>query len=315
MQLIFQLLSILLLLHCSSWKVKSITPEQQVTTPGDYEVKFSIDSRQRIVEFHYPETAQNHTHPPLVILLHGGGGGKVKRFKETTGMQKLADKKGFILAFPYGNGVFSRRLLTWNAGNCCGYAKKNKIDDVKFINAWIEYAKDKLGVDKRRIYVAGISNGGMMAFHIACRLSDKVAAVASISGAFNEDKTTCKPQQPVSILSFRGRLDTHIKYNGGASEGVDKGRIDKSAQHTLNFWQKANRCSTAPPKISSTKYVKQTSYQNCKQQNEVTLYSLARGTHSWPGGKRSAFFLDTPTQDINASQVTWEFFSKHPKKF
>src|SRR4030042_1455717 len=110
---------------------------------------------------------------PLVIVLHGGGG-TAQSTAGMTGMNVKADSSGVIAVYPNGNGrVSDEKLLTWNAGNCCGYALDNNIDDVGFIRELIDKLEKKLAIDKARIYATGISNGGMMSYRLACELADK----------------------------------------------------------------------------------------------------------------------------------------------
>src|SRR4030042_572429 len=132
---------------------------------------------------------------PLVIVLHGGGG-NAQSTAGMTGMNVKADSSGVIAVYPNGNGRLSdEKLLTWNAGNCCGYALDNNIDDVAFIRSLIDDLQSKLAIDQSRVYATGISNGGMMSYLLACQLSDKIAAIAPVAGTMGMN--SCLPAQPV----------------------------------------------------------------------------------------------------------------------
>jgi polyhydroxybutyrate depolymerase len=92
-------------------------------------------------------------------------------------MDPLADRENFLIVYPNGMGRFGKRLLTWNAGTCCGYAAINNVDDIDFVRALIGKVAEVVPVDRRRIYVTGLSNGGMMAHHLAAEAADLIAAV------------------------------------------------------------------------------------------------------------------------------------------
>ena len=98
----------------------------------------------------------------MVISLHGGGG-NVRQHRVSSGTDAAADRYAYIAVFPNGSGRLGDRLLTWNAGNCCGYAQHQNVDDVTFISRLIDDLQRRTAMDPRRIYVAGHSNGGMMA--------------------------------------------------------------------------------------------------------------------------------------------------------
>lgn len=104
---------------------------------------------------------------PLVLVLHGGG--NAVNAEQMTGFTEKARKEGFIVACPEGTGRLKDKLLTWNAGHCCGYAMKRNVDDVGFVNALIDTLVQSYPADTRRIYATGMSNGGMMTHRLGIR--------------------------------------------------------------------------------------------------------------------------------------------------
>ena len=120
---------------------------------------------------------------PLVIALHGGGG-NAQNMEMMSGFSEKADKENFAVVYPNGSGRISNNiLLTWNAEGCCQYAAENKIDDVGFISALIDKLVGDYGIDSKRIYATGFSNGAMMSFKLGEKIPDKIAAIAPVSGA------------------------------------------------------------------------------------------------------------------------------------
>ena len=144
---------------------------------------------------------------PLVIVLHGAIQGNASA-ERMSGMSALADKEKFVAVYPQGTSMMGN-APTWNAGNCCGYAQQKNVDDIAFLRALIGKLEKDYSIDAKRIYVTGISNGGMMSFRVACEMADVVAAVAPVEGAQNVD---CKPSAPVSVIVFHGTADRLVPF-------------------------------------------------------------------------------------------------------
>jgi len=235
---------------------------------------------------------------PLVIVLHGATQGAANA-QSMSGMSTLGDKENFIAVYPNGTG----RLPTWNAGNCCGYAQGNNVDDVAFLRALIAQLQKSYNIDARRIYVTGISNGAMMSYRAACEMADVVAAVAPVEGAQN---LLCKPSSPVSLIVFHGTADRLVPYNGGSTPfQIGPRRADTSVADTVAFWVKENGCAPAA-KREATKDVNIDIYSGCKDGTGVALYTILGGHHLWPGMPMSGV-------DLSATEVMWKFFAQHPK--
>jgi polyhydroxybutyrate depolymerase len=280
--------------------------------PGDYNGSLNVDGRKRSYVLHLPSSYNNKTKMSLVIVLHGGGG-NAENIMTMTDFSTKSDAAGFIVVYPNGTSRFNNdKLLTWNAGNCCGYALDNNVDDVAFIRALIDELLSRLAVDPARIYATGMSNGGMMCYLLGCQLSDKIAAIAPVAGAMGMDN--CYPTQPVSVIIFHGTADEHVLYNGGEPlKKVDNHtRIDKSVSYAVNFWVNANDCSPVPQKEVVGTIIEET-YSDGKDGSEVVLYTIIDGKHAWPGGTQGWLGGDVPTKEISATNLIWDFFANHPK--
>src|SRR5579859_6759791 len=175
---------------------------------GDAQLTLHYGDRERTYLLHLPEPLPNKP-LPLVVVLHGGGGSAESAAK-MTGFDAEADKDGFIAVYPNGtdkirpllNAMGKPGFLTWNAGGCCGYARDQDVDDVGFIRSVVAQVVKDNAADPERVYATGISNGGMMAYRLACEASDLFAAIAPVSGV--QDVTSCKPAQPVSVFHIHG---------------------------------------------------------------------------------------------------------------
>lgn len=270
-----------------------------------------VDGLERTYIVHLPPAYDSSKPYPLVIVLHGGGG-NAENVIRMSGMSEKADKENFMVVYPNGTGKFKDRFLTWNTWICCGYALEQNINDVKFINKLIEKLQNELNIDSKRIFATGISNGGMMAYRLACECSDKIAAIAPVSGALNSENPN--PTSPVSVIAFHGTADENLPYNGGmGKKSISKGRVDKPVSYAINFWVIYDGCNTSPIREEFGNIIKER-YAGGKVGTEVVLYTIKGGGHAWPGGTAGRRSGDQPTQEISATDLMWEFFKAHPKQ-
>ena len=276
------------------------------------DTRFSIqyEGRERSWIVHQPPSYNPGKRWPVVLVFHGGGGNG-EQMAGMTGFSHKADREGFLAVYPNGTGRWQNRFLTWNAGNCCAYAYENHIDDVGFIRALIGQLKKDFSVDERRVFAAGISNGAMMSYRLACELSDQIAAIGPVAGAQNID---CKPARPVSAIILHGTADLHVLYKGGTPlrmADVRNPRVDRPVAEAVAFWVKYDRCRENPSREKKGKVTVE-SYGGCIAGRAVTLYTLADEGHTWPGGTKWAFWADEPSREISATDVIWDFFKNHP---
>jgi len=268
-----------------------------------------IDGRRRTYVLHVPAAYDGRVAWPLVIVLHGDGG-RGSRMARLTGLDEKADAARFLVAYPDGAGWMNGHPRSWNAGACCGYAAARGIDDVAFIRALIEVLERRYRVDPSRIYVTGISNGGMMAHRLGCELADRIAAIAPVAGALVV--SSCAPREPVSAMIFHGTADLIVRYEGGPSQ-ADARRLDPPVSQAVAFWVARNACRQVPDRVERGP-IRQERYPGGRGGTEVMLYTLEGGGHEWPGGRAGWLFGARPSQEPNATDLMWEFFSAHPKR-
>ena len=292
---------------------------------NDYHFILEHGGLARKYNIHLPPQYNKNIPTPIVIYLHGGGGSLRAAYLD--GMDEASDKFGFILVVPAGTGPVQDRLLTWNAGkwlpgkgkegieSCCGYAAKNNIDDVDFISKMIEEIKNNFNVDINRIYVTGISNGGIMSYRLACELSDKIAAIAPVAPP--AVPANCVPGRAVSVMHIHGTVDPCAPYNGGISGGClgTEKREGQSAQQMVDIWKNINKCSGGCVIAYQKGDVTCISYNKCVGHSEVEFCTIEGGGHTWPSGSQylPADRVGPVSFDISFDQI-WEFFKKHPKK-
>jgi polyhydroxybutyrate depolymerase len=272
---------------------------------------------ERSYVLHLPPTGSSGGPLALVLVLHGAGG-NARVIEQQTGFSDEADWRGFAVAYPNGTADEGAeapspgrpRLRVWNAGHCCGIASEREIDDVGFLRALVEEIARELPIDRRRVYAAGLSNGGMMAYRLACEASDSFAAVGVVSGAL---VTPCAPSEPVSVIHFHGTGDHIVPILGGPGWPFRRGFSYPPAETALELWREADGCSGAPQNASPSPGVDLRRYAACTAGTGIDYYVLEGGKHAWPGGDGRSSLLWPIAKPLAATPVIWEFFASHPK--
>lgn len=240
----------------------------------------------------------------LVIGLHGGGG-SASQFENSTKLTDKANSVNFIVVYPDGTGV----LKTWNAGECCGYAMNNDVDDVNFISKLIDKLIDTYKINPEKVYVTGHSNGGMMSYRLACELSAKIAAIAPNS--CTQVITGCNPSRPVPILHMHSKLDENIPYLGGTGSGVT-GVYCTPIDDVLNSWSARNECTSLKQLTHDEDLYSFYQWTGCTS-SRIDYYLTEDGGHAWPGGLPGGGpDPDAPSVAINANDLLWDFFQQFP---
>jgi polyhydroxybutyrate depolymerase len=268
------------------------------------------DGRSRAFILRVPPSITPGRAVPLVIVLHGGGGNGLNA-EAMTGFTSRGRDEGFIVVYPEGTARGRSRLLTWNAGHCCGYAMQAGIDDVGFLGALIDHLAGEYPVDRQRVYVTGMSNGAMMSHRAGIELPGRIAAIAPVAGGLFGDEAA--DRQRVSAIMINGMLDRSVPYGGGEPGGRFAGSWDGTpvtpAVAQAAFWAAANGCSTEATTVDAGAWVHVR--HDCPAPLGVELYAVKDNGHAWPGGQRGSALGDIPSTALNATDVIWAFFSAH----
>jgi len=281
-------------------------------TPGSHHRELFHDNRERSYIVHVPPDYTGATPWPVVLAYHGGAtdAAAMVRF---CGLNETADAQRFLVVYPNGSGR-REHLLTWNAGNCCGYAMWNHVDDVGFTGAILDQLAPMANVDLKRVYAVGMSNGAMMAYRLAAELSQRITAIAAIAGPMAQD--ACQPTRPVPVVHFHGTDDASAPYTGGIGSRSIVRTYKHSVAYTLTQWIAANECPAEPiveelPAIVDPLRVTRYTYGPGRNNSAVVHYRIAGGGHTWPGLPPRLTFLGPCTQNISANELLWEFCSRY----
>jgi polyhydroxybutyrate depolymerase len=273
-----------------------------------------VGGLQRSYVVRLPKGHEQATPLPVVLALHGAtmNGPMMAWFSD---LNRKADEVGFIAVYPNGTGTHSS--FTWNGGNCCGSAMQNRVDDVAFIHALLDDLIQSYSVDARRIYATGMSNGAGMAYRLAAELSERIAAIAPVSGSVGTE--IGQPKCPVSVLHFHGTRDEYIPFAGGRGKQSFFGTNHRSVEESIRIWVKANGCD-GTPKIDVLSEgddgmrVTRKTYGGGRDGAEVVLVLVDGGGHTWPGRRSPAKILGRSTLNVSANDLMWQFFQRHERK-
>jgi polyhydroxybutyrate depolymerase len=295
-----------------------------------YVFSFRSGDRTRSYRLHVPPAAAGGKPLPLVLNLAGATQNGLLQ-EAQSGMDASADRDGYLVAYPDGTRI--SKVLTpdpvakdaqygFNAGYCCGDPSTNHVDDVDFLLATISNIASRTSVDLRRVYMTGMSNGGMMAYAMAAQASTYIAAIASVSGQV--ELPAIAPTRPVPTMEFHSVDDPIALFNG--VKNADP-KLVFSVMDGIRQWVKADACDPTPRtgnKIAGTGAsagltATLVTYTGCREGASVDLWRLTGSGHVWPGapfntGPKDTWILDgvgRGTQLIDANELMWKFFEQH----
>ncbi|TPV33278.1 hypothetical protein FJ651_09290 [Paucihalobacter ruber] len=248
------------------------------------------DGIERKYLLYLPEDYTGNEALPLVFSLHGAGGSKESQYALSE-FNLLAESENFILVTPEALAVVGN-IRIWNQ-----QSSPNAADDVGYIDALIDEVSSDYNVDLDRIYIAGSSNGAFMALEIACKLSEKIAAVAAVKGYMSPEQiANCNPTTPTAIIQMHGTNDPLVTY--------------ESVEVTIQFWNTFNNTNSTAivstrPDLDPNNGNVTNSYLYSDGTNgfEVEHLEVINGVHDWFGEPGTNY-------DINASEEAWIFFKK-----
>ena len=211
------------------------------------------------------------TSVPLLLALHSRTM-SAETILTDSQILSSAESLNFIVAGL--NGAVHESASSWNAGKCCTNATTYEENDLLFASTVIDFVTSKYSIDKSRVWVMGHSNGGMMAYRLACDLSEKVTAIAVVTGALVDD--SCTPTKPVSALHIHGNLDPTVPFHGG-------GKFETpSIFHSVQEMANKNSCTGSPKESSDA--IEERYIWTCASGVETQLVNYQENSHGWEDG-------------------------------
>ncbi len=238
---------------------------------------------------------------PLLFSLHGYTSLALWNLSYT-GFQSIADEENFIVVYPQGLTLNSTGETHWNVG---GWTIGSQSNDIDFISDVIDWTNTNYKIDLSRIYSVGMSNGGFMSYRLACNLSNRIAAIGSVTGSMTpETLESCKPNHPTPVIQIHGKLDFTVPYSGNS--------YMLPIDDVIEYWRDYNNCEKSP--INNEILDNDgdnfgglvSRYENCLNDVSFELYLLDKMGHEWPSYHRE----DGPS-DIDSASILWDFLSKY----
>ena len=254
---------------------------------------------------HVPPSYAAGQHLPLVFNFHGYSS-NASQEELYTQMDNTADTAKFILVYPSGLNA------AWNVGWAGSLTGP---DDVAFTSAMIDTLIKLYAIDSTRVYSCGMSNGGFMSHLLASVLSNRITAIAAVSGTVTDSAAALFNQtRKVPVMDIHGTMDPVVPYDSSLLG------VSLTVEQTINFWLGHYSCGTpgdttfiANTDTGDSSTVQKIDYPACAGGAEVLFYKIINGGHTWPNG-----IIDIPVasygftnRDIDANTEIWHFFNKY----
>jgi polyhydroxybutyrate depolymerase len=261
-------------------------------TPGDHVLEIATPDGEREVRVHAPRDAYRPR--PLVLALHGAGETGAE-FAEDTGFSRLADREHFLVAYPSAGGPNA----FWNLSGQVPGAP----NDIEALERSLDALEGSACIDRGRVFVTGVSNGGGMTARLACVFSERLAGVAAVAGGYRS-LPACKPERPLPVLEIHGTGDQVVPYGGQPPD------YRGSVARWLAQWRRIDGCHGVAARLSPAPGVTEIAWRHCSAGTRVEHVRLDGAAHGWPGGPRT----QPPPAPFAATWRTWAFFRTLPRR-
>jgi polyhydroxybutyrate depolymerase len=263
------------------WLVGCLISSTGFAESGSVPLAIVAEGLTRQAFVHIPDKLSS-TSPPVVLVFHGGVRDAASA-ERSLGWDALADREGFLVVYPQGlprrgqKGHTDKHLF-WNSSES---RFTSTADDVAFTSRLLDALTTVHAYDAKRVYATGFSNGAHMAYRLACRLSDRITAIAAVSGSL--ETAPCTPEVPVPLLDIHGTDDPFVKFNGGGLLGFH------AVPWTRASWAAINHCDPVPiteelrPEVDDGTRVTVARYTGCAADATIETVTIFGGGHQWPG--------------------------------
>jgi polyhydroxybutyrate depolymerase len=283
---------------------------------GQTRARLEFGGLTRSFHVHVPPSYDGEASVPVVIALHLGlADGET--IEKISGFSEIADREGFIVVYPDGH------MKRWAGPGLTTPEELVDVDDVGFINEVMDRVARDWKIDTARVYVAGMCRGGFLAQMLAGAHPEKFAAIAAVTTFQTPQFDAEFPElrRPVPILVMNSTDDMYVPFAGGPLPLTPEIEV-VSSREVVEKWIDLNGCGSrplvteVPDSADDGTRVRFESFADCRGGAEVAYYVVEGGGHTWPGGWQ---YLDEAeigrtSRDLDASELIWEFFSRHELK-
>jgi polyhydroxybutyrate depolymerase len=272
--------AVMVTLACGSTDGPSPSSSASPAMPASGTSTIEIGGRQ--VTVHVPGSYDPARPAPLVVALHGytSNGKDLESYLRLT---PESDRRGFVYAYPDGS-TDDRGDRFWNATDACCALSSAEPDDSRYLSELIATIQGSYRIDRARVYLIGHSNGGFMAFRMACDHAGQITAIVSLNGASWKDAARCRPSEPVGVLAIHSSTDETVAFGGGEIDSA----AYPSAATTVAQWLGYNRCAEAGRDAPALDLVTdlpaaetsvRTYVRGCAGGSTVQAWTINGGTH------------------------------------
>lgn len=266
-------------------------------TTSNIEIQNGNTKRSYLV--HLPPSYSNTNPHALILSFHGYDSNDLVQ-ERISKLNQISNNKDVIVVYPQGTtGILAAR--GWNTG----HHPTLTANDVLFVSNLLNNLQSNLCINPKQIYATGFSNGGGFVGELACKLSNRIAAFAPISGSYVTAFSACTTTRPVSILEFHGTADKINPYGGMTTLN------EFSTQFWLSAWAKKVGCSPKPSITKESNNITKYVWSSCRDNASIIHYKIVNGSHVWPRGQFK-LAANGIQQDVNTASIIWNFFQQHP---
>lgn len=280
------------------------SPVMATYTGDDRVVSFMQADYTRFYRVHVPMRSELGPAAPVVLAFHGSGQ-TGEQLRALTTLDRTADSAGFIVVYP------EAAMGNWDVFGSVGYG----LDELAYVREVIDRVDRAYVIDDRKIIAVGLSNGGVMAQQLACRMADRIAGFVAVGASLSHLQAEgCQPDRPVSGLFLLGTVDPFFPAAGNSTL--------LSFDGTMQFWASVNHCAgdrlrtSLPDRTDDGTMVYQSRYRPCRDGSRVELDSIVGGGHRWPGAAitGAGSGLGLTSQDISANAEIVRFLGTIPRR-
>ena len=237
----------------------------------------------------------------LILNFHGLSSNAVEQ-AVYSGLEQAGPAEGYVVVSPQGTGAEA----FWNI-----LPNLATPDDVAYAGLLIDQTERTECINPTRVYSTGISNGAGLTTLLGCRLTNRLAAIAPVSGI--NLVAPCTHGPPLAVLAFHGNADPVVPYTGGRLTPGLGGLVTTSVPTAVASWAVRDGCRRTPQPVAVASTVQQTVYRGCRAGTQVILYTLLGDGHTWPGSPIIIPSLGGTNEQVSATALMLRFFAAHTR--
>ncbi len=287
-----------------------------IVGPGEHWREILSGGNRRPYLVHVPSRYDSTTRLPVLVVLHGGGG-SASFVSQVYGWPDLSDREGCLAVFPEATAEDPERPAAvrenprlWNDGSKRSSVARRNVDDIGYLAAVLDDLQANYAIDAKRVFMTGFSNGASMTFRAGIELSDRLAAIAPVSGHLCLQDP--RPARPLSMFYIIGLADPLNPLAGGTTRTPwGATRQKPPVMDSILTWVRLIGASEQPHVLRNSDGVRHVRYGPGVSNCEVQFCTIEGQGHEWPGARRTLprIISGPQTSKLDATRAVWDFFA------